>query len=143
MRNRRPPRHPDLVTGEFSLYRFDDWFTGIRWPLGARKGRDGVTITADHLVAMYGRFRVKTPLSNLAGGHITGRYRWYTAVGVRLSFSDSGLTFGTNHDRRECVHFHELVAKVIGFKPHAALTVTVADCEGLVAAIGADETEAD
>ena len=131
------------MTGEFFPYRFDDRFTGIWWPLGARKDRDGVTITDDHMVATYGRFRLKTPLSNIAGGHITGPYRWYTAVGIRLSFGDTGLTFGTNHDLGVCVHFREPVAKVIGFKPHAALTVTVADCEELVAAIGADEAEAD
>ena len=104
--------------------------------------RDGVTITDDHMVATDGRFRLKTPLSNIAGGHLTGPYRWYTAVGIRLSFCDSGLTFGTNPDRGVCVHFDEPVAKVIGFRPHAALTVTVADCEGLVAAIGVDEAEA-
>jgi hypothetical protein len=31
------------------------------------------------------------------------------------------------------------VRRVIGMKPHSALTVTVADCVGLVEAIGADE----
>ena len=130
------------MTDQFFPYRYDDRFIGILWPLGARKDRDGVAVTDDHFVATYGRFRLKTSLSNVAGGHITGSYRWYTAVGIRLSFSDSGLTFGTNPDRGVCVHFHEPVAKVIGFRPHAALTVTVVDSEGLVAAIGVDEAEA-
>lgn len=130
------------MTDQFFPYRFADRFIGIWWPLGARKDRDGVTVTDKHFVATYGRFRLKTSLSNVTGGHITGSYRWYTAVGIRLSFCDSGLTFGTNPDRGVCVHFDEPVAKVIGFRPHAALTVTVADCEGLVAAIGVDEAEA-
>lgn len=131
------------MTDQFFPYRFDDKFIGIWWPLGARKDRDGVTITDDRLVATYGRFNLETPLSNVAGGHITENYRWYTAVGVRLSFVDSGLTFGTNSVRGVCVHFREPVPKVIGFKPHDALTVTVADGEGLLAAIGADQAESD
>lgn len=39
---------------------------------------------------------------------------------------------------RGCVHFVERVPKVLGFKAHSALTVTVADCAGLVEAIGHD-----
>lgn len=109
-------------------------------PYGARPGRDGVTITADgRFRATFGRLTLETLADNVAGGHITGGYRWYTAVGARLSFVDDGLTFGTNRDRGVCVHFREPVPKVLGRKSHSALTVTVEDCAGLVAAIGEDE----
>ena len=122
---------------QFFPYRFDPKFKALWRIPGAREGVDGVTLTADgNFVATYGRFRLETPLSNVAGGHVTQRYRWYTAIGVRLSFADDGLTFGTNRDAGVCVHFHERVHKVLGFKDHSALTVTVADCAGLVAAIG-------
>jgi hypothetical protein len=67
---------------------------------------------------------------------VTGPYRWYTAMGLRLSRADDGVTFGTNHDRGVCVHFRERVPPVIGRRRHSALTVTVEDCAGLVAAIG-------
>jgi hypothetical protein len=106
------------------------------WPFGARPGRDGVTLGDGRLRATFGFFQVETPLDNVAGGHVTVDYRWYTAIGARLSFVDDGLTFGTNHDRGVCVHFRQPVARVIGFRPHSALTVTVADCEGLAEAIG-------
>ncbi len=119
--------------------RFDDRFKVMWWPLGARDGEDGVTLTNDTFAATYGRLRLETPRSNVAGGHVTQKYRWYTAIGARLSFADDGLTFGTNRDAGVCVHFHERVPKVLGFRPHSALTVTVADCAGLVAAIGLDE----
>ena len=48
---------------------------------------------------------------------------------------DYGLTFGTNARTGVCVHFHEKVGGV-GFRKHSALTVTVADLEGLTRALG-------
>ena len=129
--------HCGRVVDRFFAYRFDDRFTFMWWPLGVRKGTDGVTLTADgHFRATYGRLKLETPLANVTGAHITERYRWYTAIGARLSFVDDGLTFGTNHERGVCVHFGERVKRVVGFKDHSALTVTVEDCEGLVDALG-------
>lgn len=98
---------------------------------------DGVEITEDGAFrATYGRCRITTPLDNIAVTSITGPHRWYTAVGLRLSLTDDGLTFGTNHRRGVCVEFVERVPKVIGFRDHSALWVSVADPEGLRAAIG-------
>lgn len=119
----------------FFPYRFDDRFKVVWWPLGARPGVDGVTLTDDVFVATYGRRRVETPRPNVAGAHLTGDYRWWTAVGIRLSFADDGLTFGTNRDAGVCVHFVEPIRRVIGRSDHSALTVTVADAEALVAAL--------
>ncbi len=125
------------MSGEqFFPYRFDDrWrplFTALRV-----KDTDGVTLTDDGtLTATFGRARVETTLDNVDHTEISGPHRWYTAVGLRLSFSDDGITFGTNHERGVCIEFVERVPKVIGFKPHSALWVSVADPEGLVAAIG-------
>jgi hypothetical protein len=119
-------------------YRFDARFAPM-WllPFGARPGRDGVTLTAaGRFRATFGFLSLDTPLDNVVGGHVVERYRWYTAIGARLSFADDGLTFGTNADRGVCVHFRERVPRVIGRKPHSALTVTVEDSAGLVAAIG-------
>jgi hypothetical protein len=48
---------------------------------------------------------------------------------------DDGLTFGTNADAGVCVHFEPHIHHVIGLRDHSALTVTVADAEGLVAAL--------
>ncbi|MDJ0769649.1 MAG: hypothetical protein QNJ12_12680 [Ilumatobacter sp.] len=125
------------MSGEqFFPYRFDDrWrplFTVLRV-----KDTDGVTLTDDGtLTATFGRARVETTLDNVDHTEVSGPHRWYTAVGLRLSFSDDGITFGTNHERGVCIEFVERVPKVIGFKPHSALWVSVADPEGLVAAIG-------
>jgi hypothetical protein len=126
------PDVPDL----FYPYRIDERFKLFYAPFGLRPDRDGVRVTDDELVATYGRFRVATPRENVVGAHITRGYRWWTAVGVRGSLADDGLTFGTNTDAGVCIHFAERVHHVMGFRDHSALTVTVEDVEGLVATLG-------
>lgn len=125
----------------FFPYRFDPTLAPF-WlvPWGARPGRDGVRLTDDgRFRATFGFLKLDTPLENVTGGHVTERYRWWTAAGARLSMADDGLTFGTNRRRGVCVHFAEPVPRVFGPRPHSALTVTVEDCEGLVAALGPTE----
>ncbi|MCB1003157.1 MAG: hypothetical protein KDB35_03130 [Acidimicrobiales bacterium] len=124
---------------EFFPYRFDKRFAAMWLPFGARPGRDGVHVGDDRLRATFGFLRLDTALDNVAGGHVTEGYRWWTAVGPRQSFADDGLTFGTNHDRGVCIHFHERVRATLSVRAHSALTVTVDDCDGLLDAIGRDE----
>ena len=117
-------------------YEFDVRFAAVWGPLLLAPGKQGVTLTDDgRFVARFGLLRVKTPVENIADAHITGPYRWWTAVGPRLSLRDDGLTFGTTNHAGVCVHFREPVRRVIGMRDHSALTVTVADCEGLVEAL--------
>lgn len=120
---------------EFFPYEFDG-----RWrPMFAAcrvKDTDGVTLTDDAMLrATFGFLRLETPLDNIDHTEITGPHRWYTAVGPRLSFADDGLTFGTNHHRGLCIGFVEKIPKVIGPRAHSALWVSVADPEGLAAAL--------
>ncbi|SON62642.1 hypothetical protein MSIMFI_04169 [Mycobacterium simulans] len=56
----------------------------FRWPAS-----QGVTLTDDgRFVARYGPFRAEAPLSHVRDARITGQYRWWTAVGPRLSMVD-------------------------------------------------------
>ena len=101
------------------------------------KADDGVRLTADgRFVASFGRLALETRRDNVTGAHITRDYQWWKAIGARLSFADDGLTLGSSTRAGVCVHFAERVPRVIGFKDHSALTITVADPEGLVAALG-------
>jgi hypothetical protein len=118
-------------------YEVDKKFIPLWAPLGLRPSKDGVTITDDgRFVATFGFERMETPLTNIDGAHITRGYRWWTAVGIRTSFADDGLTFGTNSNGGVCVHFRDKVPSRLRRKGHSALTVTVADLEGLTSAIG-------
>lgn len=123
----------------FFPYDCDKRFALVWGALGVRPGKHGVTVDDTTFRATFGRLKLETPIDNVAGGHVTAGYRWWTAIGPRLSFVDDGLTFGTNTKRGVCVHFHERVGKVIGPRRHSAVTVTVADCDGLLDAIGRDE----
>ncbi|MEL6891622.1 MAG: hypothetical protein AAFP84_08505 [Actinomycetota bacterium] len=118
-------------------YRVDRRWSPILVPLGVRE-HQGVDLTDDgRLVARFGWATVQTPIHNVDHTEISGPHRWWTAVGLRLSFADDGLTFGTNHERGLCIGFVEPIPKVIGFRDHSALWVSVADPEGLAAAIHA------
>ena len=122
---------------EFFPYNFDKRFLPMWLGVGALPRRDGVTITDDdRLVATFGVLRVNTPLDNIADAHVTGPYRWWTAVGPRISFADDGLTFGTNPHAGLCIHFRNKIRHVIGLRDHSALTVTVADPHALAARLG-------
>jgi hypothetical protein len=119
-------------------YQVDKKFLPVLVPLGLRRDRDGVRLDDDEgVVATLGWFRLITRLSNIDGAHITRHYRWWTAVGVRMSFVDDGLTFGTNTQAGLCIHFREKVPSVLRREGHSALTVTVADLAGLAEALGA------
>jgi hypothetical protein len=120
-------------------YAIDKRYLPVLLPFLLRPAKDGVELTDEGMfVATFGFFKIKTPLSNITGAHITRNYRWWTAVGVRMSRVDDGLTFGTNHDAGVCIHFGERVPSPLRRSGHSALTVTVTDLEGLTTALGGE-----
>ena len=117
---------------EFFAFAVDKRLAPFWLPFGLRPDRDGVTVTDDgSFLATFGFLKLETPLSNIDEAHVTRHYRWWTAAGARLSLADHGLTFGTNASAGVCVHFREPVASPLRRKGHPALTVTVADVDGL------------
>ena len=127
---------------EHFVYAIDKRYLPVLVPLALHPSRDGVTLTDEgSLVARLGLFTVRTPIANVTDAHITRNYRWWTAVGVRMSGADDGLTFGTNHDGGVCIHFADKVPSALRRSGHSALTVTVADLEGLVSALGGSTGE--
>lgn len=118
----------------FFPYRFDKRWAPLFAALGVKRS-DGVTVTDTELIATYGRAKVRTPLTNVASAAVDGPHRWYTAVGLRLSFTDDSITFGTNHRRGVTITFHDKVRKVIVRDGHSSLWVSVDDPEGLAEAL--------
>ncbi len=119
---------------EFFAYAVDRRLAPFWLPFGVRPTKDGVTITDEGTFrATFGFFRVETPLTNIDGARVTRNYRWWTAAGARGSLVDDGLTFGTNRTAGVCVHFRERVPSPLRRKGHSAITVTVADVDGLAA----------
>ena len=80
----------------------------------------------------FGVFRVTTPLTNVTGVELTGPFRWYKALGPRMSLADRGATFGSSWSRGVCIRFAEPVAALYGsLIRHPGLTVTVEEPERL------------
>ena len=124
-------------------YAIDPKYRPLLVVFGFRGARDAVTITDDGAFrASFGFVKIETPVANITGAHITRGYRWWTAVGVRGSMADDGLSFGTNHDAGVCIHFAEKVPSPLRRRGHSALTVTVEDLDGLTRALGGDESDA-
>ncbi len=119
---------------QFFPYDIDGRWKALLFPLRVKE-TDGVTLTDDTVRATFGFWSVETSRSNVVGTAITGPHRWYTAVGLRLSFTDDGLTFGTNHQRGLCIEFATKIPKVIGPRDHSALWVSVADPDALAVAL--------
>jgi hypothetical protein len=129
---------------EYFGYDIDGRYLPVLLPFLVRPSKDGVTLTDDgSFMATFGFLQVATPLRNVVGAHLTRDYRWWTAVGARMSRADDGLTFGTNARAGVCVHFDQKVPSRLRRSGHSALTVTVADLQGLITALGGDDDQPD
>jgi hypothetical protein len=104
---------------------------------GVHPKTDCVSLSDGTLRASFGFVSVETPLSNVSGAHVTEHYRWWTAIGIRRSMKDSGLSFGSNNRAGACIHFTEPIRSPLARRRgHEALTVTVEHPEALVRALG-------
>ena len=119
---------------------FDPLYRAVALAFGVTPSRTGVDVEDGRLVARYGFWRLETTSTNVAGIEISGPYRLLTTIGpAHLSLADRGLTFASNRERGVCIRFREPVAGIepTGRLRHPGLTVTVADVEGLAAALTA------
>ena len=123
------------MTARHFPYRLDKRWSALFLALGVTDD-DGVTVQDNgEFVATFGWVSVQTTLDNIDHTLVTGPHRWYTAVGLRLSFTDDSLTFGTNHRSGLNISFVDKIPRVIGFRDHSTLWLSVADPEGLAEAI--------
>ena len=119
-------------------FRFDARYRLLAAPFGISPSRAEVRLGDGRLVARFGPWAVQTPLTNLAGAEVTGPYGLLKTAGpAHLSFADRGLTFASNGARGVCIRFREPVPGIspTGQPLHPALTVTVADVDGLHRAV--------
>jgi hypothetical protein len=117
-------------------FRFDPKYRRAARGFGVKPENSWVDVGRDDLDARFGRWRVRTPLANIAGAEPTGPYAFLKTAGpARLAVTDRGLTFATNGDRGALITFHVAVPGIepTGKLRHPELTVTVADVDALVA----------
>lgn len=125
------------VEGERTFdFAFEPSYRRAAALFGVTPENAGVRVDGEKLRARFGKWRVSTPLANIAEVRLTGPYAWLKTAGpARLAISDRGLTFATNSQRGVEIHFHETVAGIepSGRLRHPNLTLTVADTDGLYA----------
>jgi hypothetical protein len=97
-----------------------------------------VEVDGDHVEIRFGVWHMVFDRSDIEAVSVTGPYRPWKVIGPpHLSLDDEGITFGTNAERGVCIR---LLHPVRGLEPtgllrHPGITVTVADVDGLVAAL--------
>ena len=70
----------------------------VRILFGATPETAWAEIDGDGLRARFGRFRLETPLENIATWRIEGPFLWITAIGVRMSIRNRDVSFaGSPH----------------------------------------------
>jgi hypothetical protein len=115
-------------------FDFDAPYARAARPFGVRPDRAWVDVGDGRLDARYGRWRVRTPLSNLKSVQLTGPYRFLKTAGpAHLGVTDLGLTFASNGRRGVLIRFHRRVRGIerLGIIRHGELTVTVASPEDM------------
>jgi hypothetical protein len=121
-------------------FRFAPSYRAPALLFGVTPATASVQVQDGRLRVRFGLWRLDTPLANVAGHELTGGFGWLKTAGpAHLSLADHGVTFATNGDRALCVRFTEPVKALdpTGRLRHPGATMTVADPEGLAAAIDA------
>ena len=126
-----------MATNRYPI-RVDRRFRLILRLFGVRDGNAWVDLPDEpggELDARFGRFRVHTPIANVAHWRLEGPWSALTAIGVRMSIRHRDLTFAGTNRGGVRIDFRERVP----YGPFGlpALYVTVEDLEGLGAALSA------
>jgi hypothetical protein len=118
-------------------FAFDPRYLRVLWLLGVTPRRSWVSIDQGRFEARFGPWRLQTQVANIDCTEISGPYRAHRVIGPHISLADRGLSFGSNIDRGVCLRFRDPVPgpETLGLVHHPALTVTVADIDGLVAEV--------
>ncbi|MFN2534131.1 MAG: hypothetical protein ABR528_02645 [Pseudonocardiaceae bacterium] len=122
----------------FFPFRFATTYRLPALLFGVTSSTAGVWVDEAALRIRFGPWRLQTPLSNVVATVHTGPYALIKTMGpAHLSFADRGLTCATNGERGLCIRFARPVPGIepLGLLRHPAVTVTVADCDGLAEAL--------
>lgn len=114
-------------------FAFDYPLAATLAPLGVTPMTTHVDVEDSWFDVRFGPWRLRTPVGNITAAHLTGPYSVVRALGVRVSLSDRGVTFGTSTRQGLCVTFAEPVSGALprGLLRHPGATVTVLDPERL------------
>jgi hypothetical protein len=119
-------------------FAFEPAYRIAAFAFGVTPDTAAVVVDDEALTARFGLWRLRTELANIDHVETTGPFSRIRTIGpAHLSFADRGLTMATNSRRGVCLIFGRPVPGIepTGRLRHPGLTVTVADCPGLIEAI--------
>lgn len=132
-----PPTTETTITQTFR-FQVSTAYAPILLAWGVTASRATVEIDERRLRARFGFFRVETATANVTAATVRdGPFTPLKAIGVRYSFEDRSITFGSDTGPMVEVRFQEPVTvRPPGLTRHPALWVSVADPDGLCRALG-------
>ncbi len=129
-----------MPTPALFAFRFSIAYRLAGLPFGVTPRTAAVSVDGGQFALRFGPWRLRTPLDNVVSTELTGPFALLKTAGpAHLSLRDRGLTCATNGKRGICVRFADPVSGIepIGVLRHPAVTVTVADLEGLADVLAA------
>lgn len=112
--------------------RIDRRFRWLLLLFGVRERNAYVSIDGDELIARFGFYGIRTPISNIERWELSGPYRALTALGVRTSVRHGDVTFGGSAHGGVRVDFRDPPRWFGVFHP-PAFYFTLDDLEGFAA----------
>jgi hypothetical protein len=128
------------MTTQTFPFRFTTPYRLAGLPFGITPATAAVHVLDGELAVRFGLWKLRTTLTNVTSTTVTGPFGFLKTAGpAHLSLADRGLTMATNGTRGLCITFCEPVPGIepTGTLRHPALTVTVADCQGLATVLTA------
>lgn len=119
-------------------FDFEDRYVAPARLFGVTPDTTSILVQVGHLTARFGPWRIDTTLDNITAVSLTGPYAFLKTAGpAHLGVTDLGLTFATNSRAGVCLELRERIRGIdpLGWVRHANLTLTPADCAGLVASL--------
>lgn len=137
-----PPPRPagSIPRTERFAFRVDRSMALPALLLGITPGTTEVVVGPEDLSIRFGRWSLRTPLTNVDDVTVTGPYRWPKVAGPpHLSLADGGITFATSTKAGAWISFHRRVPAVlpVGLIRHPSATVTVEDPKAFAEAVRA------
>lgn len=128
------------MTTQTFPFRFTTPYRLAGLPFGITPATATVHVRDGELAVRFGLWKLRTTLTNVTSTTVTGPFSFLKTAGpAHLSLADRGLTMATNGARGLCITFREPVPGIepTGIVRHPAITVTVADCQGLATVLTA------
>jgi hypothetical protein len=112
--------------------RIDHRFRWVLLLFGVRVANAFVDLNDNELVARFGFYGIRTPISNIQRWEISGPYRALTAIGVRRGIRHGDVTFGGSAHGGVRVEFHD-PPRWFGIFHPPAFYFTLDDLDGFAA----------